>query len=574
MKWLRGRRIRWIGGLAALALALVSCFANSVQFHNGKNAVAKMSGKMKTVCVGRFLIDLPVEAQVDVSGGFTGGFHFTSSADETEEEFANRLRTLEDEVLASASEDGKPPLQLQKTLSFDGAHGKLFVYNRRRGETLADDKVVEFEDVSVRAMLRFPGVSVSAGADHMDLDAGERLERLLRKTRPTGTSEFPIEKGFCIGHAMVGEPIEDADTEKVVMFAGLPGHPDVNIVLSSMAGTEPAPGLLARRARTRERLPVFIQLATTSLFERARSINGLAGEEVGLRVREANFTTGYSFQWEKPVAGNDVTTPLLNLELESGTNPVSGGKPVQSTLSEEAMLALWERISGSLRVRPNGTGKTAAASAPLVPLGASALAGDVCPESGWWRCGDGGEGIGVFGGERQFLKKGQRMPQALLLPPPTLWQRLRGLQPSFESRNPTLWTLADKRATPRLAPAPGLAQALMAADAGRVPAGASPAASVEPPLGSVVRTGAACPASGWWRCEDSHALDGTRWFAASSVLPAATFRTQIHGRGNGFPELIQRRSAWQLVRRADTERPEQGADGEPPRPGPGSPYAA
>ncbi|OON63191.1 hypothetical protein B0920_07245 [Massilia sp. KIM] len=529
---------------------------------------------MKTVCVGRFLIDLPAEAQVDVSQGYTGGFHFTSSADETEEEFADRLRALEEEVLASPSEDGRPALQLRRALSFDGAHGELFVYNRRRGETVVDDKVVEIEDVSVRAMLRFPGVSVSASADHMALDAGERLERLLRKTRPTGTDEIPAEKGFCIDHVMVGEPIEDADTEKVVMFAGLPDHPDVNIVLSSMAGTEPAPGLLARRARTKERLPVFVQLATTSLFERARSINGLAGEEVGLRVREPNFTTGYSFQWEKPVEGNEVTTPLLNLEFESGTNPVSGGKPVQSTLSEEAMLELWERISGSLRVRPAAAGKATAASPVPVALGTSALAGEVCPESGWWRCGDGGEGIGVFGGERQFLKKGQRMPQALLLPPPTLWQRLRGLQPSFESRNPTLWTLADKRATPRLAQAPGLAQALMMADAGRVPASASPTASVELPLGSVVPTGAACPASGWWRCEDSHALDGTRWFAAGSVLPAATFRTQIHGRGSGFPELIHRRSSWQLVRRADAEKPEHGADGVPPRPGPSGPSAA
>jgi hypothetical protein len=72
-------------------------------------------------------------------------------------------------------------------------------------------------------------------------------------------------------------------------------------------------------------------------------------------------------------------------------------------------------------------------------------------------------------------------------------------------------------------------------------------------LGNYVRTGEVCPASGWWRCEEPHALDGTRWFARGSLLPTATFQVPVgvFGKSAG-PELIQRRSVWQLVRQAES----------------------
>ncbi|MBQ5963255.1 T6SS immunity protein Tli4 family protein [Massilia sp. ZL223] len=551
MKWLGSRRIRWIGGLAALAMGLVSCFANSVQILQDQQKVATMSTKMKTICVGRFLVDLPVEAQVNISHGYTGGFHLSSVSEESDGDFAARIQNLEDEFAAARSEDGRPYLQSAKFFRNGSAQGKVFVYNRRRGETLVNNKVVELEDVSVQGLIRFEGLSVIASADYMALDVGERLDRLLRQIRPLDGNELPRERGFCIDHAIVSDPIDDADTEKVVMFAGLPGHPDVNIVLSSMAGTDPAPGLLERHARSAERLPLFVRMASTDLRAGKRIVNGLTGDEVGIRIREPNFTTGYSFRWEMRGKQDDIYAPVLALELVSGANPVNGGKPVQSTLSEDAMTALWERVVSSIRIRPTEPRRTTVAAEASAALGTSVLAGDVCPETGWWRCAEGGHGTGVFGGERQFLKKGQRVPQALLLPPATLWQRLRGMQPSYESANRTTWTLADKRSNKRVPSPCGLEQALPGPEAGAVPAGASPAASIEAPIGSVAKTGAACPASGWWCCEDGHALDGTRWFAAGSLLPAATFRTQVHGHGAGQPGLIHRRSAWQLVRHAE-----------------------
>ncbi len=544
MKRLGSRRVRWVCGLTAIALALISLLANSVQTVHDKQKVAKMTEKMKTRCVGRFLIDLPAEAHVTFRHGAVGGLDIVSDDRESDAQFAERLRQTERELASAVNDEGAPSLETNQPLAVDAGRGATFVYNRRRTKVLKDDGFVVSENLALLGMLRFENVSITGDIEwvaprHLDSVAG-----ILKRLRPIPPDEIPRESGFCLGHVIARDPYQHDSLESVVMFAGLPGHPDVNIVLSSMVDTVRSPGLLERNATATAREPMFMQMAFTHLREHARTVQGLQGEELVMRVREANFTTGYSFQWEMPGKDRDVFAPRLKLELESGVNPVAGGNPVQSTLSEEAMFALWERLVGSIRLRPTEVEKTAASEPAEVPLGVGAFAGETCPQTGWWRCTDAGNGVAVLGGQRQFMKAGQPMPQALLLPRQTLWQRVRGVQPGYESTQATLWQLSDKRDRQRAASSVGVAPGALIAQVPAVDAGAAQ-------VGSVVGTGAACPSSGWWRCVDGDALDGTRWFAAGSALPPATFRSPAPGRRLSSSRLLHRRTAWRLVRVTD-----------------------
>ena len=152
-------------------------------------------------------------------------------------------------------------------------------------------------------------------------------------------------------------------------------------------------------------------------------------------------------------------------------------------------------------------------------------------------------------GQVQYHRKGDHMPQALLLPRQTLWQKVKRIQPSVESAQPTAWKLVDKRQRPRPSAHVPLAQPGVPAAGPELPMGGGRAVA----KGSYARTGEACPASGWWRCEETQALDGARWFARGSLLPAATFQVPVGVFGKpGGPEFIQRRSVWQLVRPAET----------------------
>jgi len=71
------------------------------------------------------------------------------------------------------------------------------------------------------------------------------------------------------------------------------------------------------------------------------------------RVRELNFTTGFGFMWEMRGQKDDPLQPYLLLQMETGTNPNAGGKPVETSLHQDAVLALWDRISSSIRLRPS-----------------------------------------------------------------------------------------------------------------------------------------------------------------------------------------------------------------------------
>jgi hypothetical protein len=158
------------------------------------------------------------------------------------------------------------------------------------------------------------------------------------------------------------------------------------------------------------------------------------------------------------------------------------------------------------------------------------------------------------------------MPQALLLPRQTLWQKLRGLQPSIEPAHPTSWRLVDKRRRPRTPALVSLAPPGQVSTVGDTPFDAAQKVAV----GTSVRTGDPCPASGWWRCGETNALDGTRWFPRGSALPAATFQVPVGVFGrSAAPEVIQRRSTWQLMRHAEAESVALPADGGPAVPPPG-----
>lgn len=538
---------------AFIAFLLVWLSVGKVHSMQEKSKIAKLMETTKTVCVGRFLIDVPARAEVSLSRAFIQGLD-VSSQSETKEAFNARIGARETEINAVKNKLGRKNMELVKEVSGNGYFGKIFVFGRWRTHWFEGEVRKDAENVEINGYIFADGISFDFITDGYDPDRIGELAQLISQFKPNPTNVIPTERGFCIGNGIFLDPLSAPQVEHVVMFASLPDHPDIAIAFSTMTRTNRGPGLLARNAAAASTEPLHVRLAFTTLREGKRTINGLPGEELALRVRELNFVTTFGFDWEMGGKQDDVYAPFLTLELESGIRPRAGAKPVQSSLSEEAMTEFWDRLSSSIRIRPFGPPKPKEKPPEPSVLGAYVTAGEICPATGWWQCSEGGNGTGVLGGQRQYIKKGQRMPQALLLPPQTLWEKVRGVQRSYESSTPTAWKLADKRLRLRREHDQRLAQPAFPNPADL---GSSVATVVAPavptPVGSYVKTGASCPASGWWRCEDSNALDGTRWFAQGSLLPVATFIVAPTGFGKsaGGDQVIQRRSGWQLVRFAE-----------------------
>jgi len=563
--WLRSRLAKMLAGALCAGLAATWAVGKALDKREidrqDQHKVARMTDKMKTVCVGRFLIDVPEKARIELRQARIDGFDI-SAFNETEEEFHQRLADREAQLVATPDWRGsnKNLESARNVKTISGLVGKIFMHGRRvdegtRGNGLGGLERYRYEGVTTEALVHDKGISIDLFFENRALELVEDLPRLVNQLVANPDNRIPAEPGFCMDRVYVRDPLSADQIEQIMMLARLPDHPDIELMLILSAGLEPEPhGILARTDAADERLSMAERMRITRLRSAPRAIGGLDGEELVERVVEENEARGHSFWWEVSGTEDNVFIPHLVLTMTTGNG---NRQPVPSSLSDGAALGLWDKISSSIRLRPTKPVTKGQLDAPTTPLGTYALAGESCPESGWWLCGDGGNGVGVLGGQRQYIRKGDPIPQALLLPPRTLWDKVRGVQPSFESTSLTSWKLVDKRLQKRLPPPLPLAlpvQPLTTAIASR---GVGISAHNHVAVGSFAVTGTPCPASGWWRCEQSHALDGTRWFAQGALLPSATFAvpSSVFGGSKNAPKSVQRRGEWRLVRLADTPEP-------------------
>jgi hypothetical protein len=445
----RNRTHPFIGVLAALyGLYLLYGIGNSMM---DRYSVAKLTEQMKTACVGRFLIDLPASMDFSYSRVYVKGF-WISTQEESQQAFEARITARQAEIEAESDQGGRKNLEAVEDYRKNGFSGKIFRFGREITKGEENGKPVDWVNVKLEAYLHLNGTSFNVTApDGYDVDKIGNLPALLDKLRLVPAKEIPSAAGFCFGSGMLVDPLPADDTEGVAIFAGFRDHPDLALALNTRAGTRPdTEGRLERDTAVDAEMPLWQRPLMAKLRKGKRSINGIEGDEVAERWTELNFVHTFGFNWEVNGTEHDVFVPFMHLEMSSGHPVNAGARPVTSFLSEEALIQLWDKISSSIRVRPTSAPQTATREAPpSAKPGDTASAGDTCPGTGWWQCRDGG--AGVAGGRRQFLTQGQRMPQALLLQPQTLWERLRGMQSSYRLDEPTIWTLVDRRSKARAA---------------------------------------------------------------------------------------------------------------------------
>jgi hypothetical protein len=310
-----------------------------------------MTEKMRTICVGRYLVDVPEHAQVSLSGEMIAGFTI-DTVEETEAAFHARMAAREGEISARGEYGpGDGGLVAARDLNLPGAVGRSFIYGCSRGYLMAGDRRIDMESVSVEVHAHIGGVTFTLAAKGTEEASAREAEALLVQLRVRGEDDIPPAPGFCVHRGVFVEPLPAHTNEHIAFHLGVPGHPDMSLALSSIAGGTNDEGLVARVAATDAKSTADELLRVTKLRSGTRSIHGIDGEEVLERVRELNFTTGYGFMWEAAGVPNDLSQPSLMLDMETGTSPRPGGNPVDSTLHEDAVLALWDSISSSIRLR-------------------------------------------------------------------------------------------------------------------------------------------------------------------------------------------------------------------------------
>jgi hypothetical protein len=345
--------------MIALAGILVAGLAKSwdARSEQSKFELARLTGEMKTACVGRFLVDMPKEAQVDIGRARIHGFE-VATFDESADEFRARLAEREAEIKSKPDRlSGNKNLELVKEVKTEaGLVGKIFVHSRTVNEGSAGNGLgsehFRYEGIAVEALVHSEGVSIDLGSDFYFPDRIEDVSRLVAKLVPNARNKIPVEPAFCLSRAYIRGPLDADRGEQVTMFASLPSHPDIDFLLMMAAGLSPdRDGLLKRGTASEERLSVVERLRVARLRAQPRDIRGLAGEELVRRVVEDNDAQVYTFHWEVNGIDVDVITPYLTFSMTTGR---SNAGPTPTSMSEDAAVGLWDRILSTIRLQTRG----------------------------------------------------------------------------------------------------------------------------------------------------------------------------------------------------------------------------
>jgi hypothetical protein len=343
----------WVRLMGLLLAAFTATWAVAAVWN--RYEVAKMTEKMKTVCVGRMLVDLPEEAQIHLYGASVDGFDIHVFADRPAA-FAARLAAREAEIRAKPGRLGRNRNMesVTEVKTDSGLAGKIFVHGRNVTEGKSSDGLTferyRYEAVDLEAHIHGTDITIDVSAKDYDPAHIDKLAKLVGQLVANPGGRMLAEPGFCVGAAYVREPLTADQGERIVMAAQLPSHPDIEIRFHTMAGVEPeSKGLLQRNAESHARAPAIVNLRFTTLRAAQRKVGGFAGEELAEWVVEDNLSIVYGFEWELNGTMDDVLHPDLTLRMATGR---SRNGPVRSSLTQPAALALWDKILSSVRVRP------------------------------------------------------------------------------------------------------------------------------------------------------------------------------------------------------------------------------
>ncbi len=476
--------VRWIvlvlATLAALTAYAVGWFDRTPESFKKPNMTALSSRlqplfeKTKTVCFGRFLIDVPATATV-VYGPVNASTRIERLPDEgdklgeyvakRETELKGQLRYPRTKGLNRYKKTLDGAIPGQKIVvgfrDFDGSFFKVESYIRLGLDLYIQETEAPVEPYNLSGQVKKRNEISSLE------DAIEDLNAAARNLHARADDDVPTAPGVCLDGAFLDDSSGWLTHETIPFGVRLKEFPDVHFSIQTIRnqGDLIESSALEPRIKQAEedanRMGMGHWYGRIKVFRRGeRQIEGWTGYEALAHLpAQEDVSAHHDFKFMGLGHPTDPLKPKLDVQMQTGVADNTIGNSHPSITDEEA-VALWDKLTSTIRVRPvggsgSGSGKAASNSpqsphSPSTPLGELAATGRQCPQTGWWRCPD----VGAADGGRRFIHEGQDMPKVAIMGKPTLWQRIKGDQPMWQTA--TVWTLVSYAPAPDTADAPAL----------------------------------------------------------------------------------------------------------------------
>lgn len=441
----------------AAILNLTACNANPKEWKTPNMTpltprLLPMFEKTKTVCFGRFMIDVPASTTV-VWGGTTillGITVYPNGLNEVKsqaEKFIDELKSekaiyLNDiPLLISVDNIAQPEGKVVTGLDGFEALGELRINGYFR---LGNDGVV----IDARPM------------EDMKDEVISDIISIAQRLRQNAEHQIPTEPGNCIEYAFLPDKagVKKAGRGELVSIGfRLKEFPDTHLSISirpSNPHYSESNTLKWQLERVEKRLraedPNHIRLQTKYFRRGTRQIHDWKDGFEGLSRSpdQPNIHGIHDFGMDFQGVPHDPLRPFALIMMQTGVANNAAGS-IKPSLTDEEAIAVWDKITSTIRVRPTGAAAVKRAGAdpqPRTPLGELAATGRTCPQTGTWEAS---EPTSTQSSRRRTIKAGDTMPRVAVLGTPSLWQKLKGITPSYQVA--TVWKLVEYEDEPALA---------------------------------------------------------------------------------------------------------------------------
>jgi hypothetical protein len=429
---MKGKLMSRFLAVALLCATLGACAAPTT---SGSAAMATDTKDAKpnvtTFCMGRFVIDLPAGSTIS-GGNYKYNFaRIDKPRAMSRQEFEKEVEARETKLKATKHQKDANLLRVIQRPDTSTAVMAFW-------ETPGSGYQVEVEGYRWADETLFL-LKTRADDDRQDF-AANRMRESLSHLRPRPDTEIPTEPGYCFGGGFIANA--EWENEQAGIDFRIAGQPDVGVSIDILpvASRKRDKPLLDRMGGALSQLGSMASMVRV-LRKGDREIASFKGQEYLVTGPNSGGLRGHSFTWETQGEGT-LEEPSIRIEFVSSRQD-DKGNPQQTKLTDEQALALWDRIVSSFRLRPVSDApskKTSDAGPPDAPLGAQAPTGRLCPQTGLWECDEVASGT-LQGGGAQYIRAGERMPHVVVAAQPSMWERLRGQNPT--QRIATMWTLVD-----------------------------------------------------------------------------------------------------------------------------------
>lgn len=388
----------------------------------------------KTVCFGRFVIEIPTKAQLAFGPAEVGPsiFHLSGESSEIARYVAKDLVAM-DADRENFDEDAIIRLPFfGKVIDGIIPGQKITFGSKDRVGYYINAYVPVGKDLFV---LHYGSVM------HQDYDV-EDFNVIAKQLRLRHDDDIPAGPGTCIDGGFLPMALE---YEKVTLGIRLKEFPDVHLSIEVHKNRDRLDEdgrlelMLESGKETAKRKGLAALYARIKTFRRGtRPLGPWTGYEmVARKPAYKDHTAVHEFRFQSLGALHDPLLPQLDLRLDTGVKKNRTARAEPSLTDEEA-LALWDKLIGTIRVRQPSDATPRNAAPAKVPLGQITPSGDLCTQQGWWQCI---EDDNIEGARRRHFTVGEQMPHAVILAVPNLWQKLSGDQPRHT--RPSAWKLVE-----------------------------------------------------------------------------------------------------------------------------------